>query len=305
MMDILRQRLFISHDSKSQRSITSEYTIRSRRDNLTNLIFISKNVLPNLIIHDDKDNVLPVMPTTSVKQLLQFFLTQSNESQKEKLEFLMSEIDNGGLHLIWIKIPKHRSLQKNEVRSIILNYSPKYNNHQNSVLRLKIKKQKYPLYYTLFTPYEFDFKQTSYVILSKGQIKSSYDKPNNVEKIKTHNSDIFRITSKADTDFAILYSFRPSSEATFSTKFGVGVLIGLFSAVSLIRFFDLFENYTLIQNQTQIALFIIGGSLLLPQLTGNNFIRRAQIKYYLIPVVLGIILLIWGITLPVSPGLDI
>ena len=236
---------------------------------------------------------------------MQSFLTTSSKSQKEKLEYLLSEIDNSRLHLIWVKIPKDRSLKKNEIRSIILNYSPKYNNRSNSALRLKIKQQKYPLYYTLFTPYEFDFKQTSYATLSEGQVNSSYKQPSNVEIIKTHNSYIFRITSKTDTAFAILYSFRPSSEATLSTKFGIGVLSGLAIVVFIVRSFDLVQNDTFIQSQIQIALFIIGGSLLLPQLTGNNSIRRTQMNYYLIPALFGVGLLIWGIISPAGLGSDI
>ena len=49
MMEILRQRLFISHDSTSQRNIVSEYTIRSNHDKLTNLFFYLKKCLAKFI----------------------------------------------------------------------------------------------------------------------------------------------------------------------------------------------------------------------------------------------------------------
>ena len=234
------------------------------------------------------------MPTKYVKQLLEYFLEKSTVDQRNKLEYIISQINSGQLYLIWIKIPKHNALQKNEIRNIMLNYSPKDKDKKDTRFRIKIQRQKYPLYYSLFTPNEFNFNQTKYEILDEnnGQVFASYTQPENVEKIKTHNSYVFRLNSDSNSDFAILYSFKPSSAATFSTKLGVAILSGLFVITCLVNFTS-DPQHELIQNRTQIALFIIGGALLLPQLTGNNSIRHTQIKLYLVPAILGCVLLLW------------
>ena len=263
-MEILRQRLFISHDNKSQRSITNEYTILSKKSDLTNLIFISKNVLPNLLVQDDQGTILSVMPTKYTKELLQQFVEKSFGLEKEKLKFFISEITKNKLHLIWIKIPKNNALKINEIRNFTLSYSPKHSELPKSILIMKIKKQPYPLYYTLFTPNEFDFEQTSYMILKDGQITISHTQPDCVEKIKTHNSNIFRLTSDIDTNFAIAYSFKPTSEATFSTKLGVCALMILATPAYAVQILGNYEDSLLYQYHVQIALFIIGGALLLP-----------------------------------------
>ncbi len=294
IMEILRQRLFISHDSQAQRSITSEYTIRSKRDNLTNLIFISKNILPNLLVTDEKNNTLPIMPTKYVKQLLYSFLEKSSKKDVQKLTHIIKQIDSGHLNLIWVKIPKITALTRNEVRTIILHYSPNYN-MVGSTLRLNVKTQKYPSYYSLYAPEDYDFKQTSYALLENNGIATTAKRPKHVEQFRTYNASVFRISAKLDNDLAILYSFKPSSETTFSTKLGVGVLSLIFCAVLLLHITEWVRIESIMSSQVSIALFMIGGSLVLPQLTTRDSIRRNQFKLYLIPIVLGMVLLIWGL----------
>ena len=299
MMEILRQRLFISHDSKSQRNIVNEYTIRSKKDNLTNLIFISKNIMPNLLVEDNKRNILPVMPTDYTRKLLEHFLKEGTSDQKKKLEYIISEISENRLHLIWIKLPKHEALESNEVRTFTLSYSPVYNAAiSNPFFVIKIKKQSYPLYYSLITPNEFDFNQTLYLVWRSQSLRLTTKGPECVEKMRIYNSNVFRLSSNVDS-FAIVYSFKPTYEATLSTKIGVGVLVGLAALSFLLSFVLSSANLEKINSdyQIQIALFIIGGSLLLPQLTNNNAIRRQQVKYYLFPVGLGCLLLAYGLSI--------
>ena len=76
MVEILRQRLFISHDQKKQQSITNEYTIKSKRDDLTNIIILQDIFLPNLLVRDNNGSILPVMTTSETLKLLKYFLAQ-------------------------------------------------------------------------------------------------------------------------------------------------------------------------------------------------------------------------------------
>ena len=78
MMEVLRERLFISHDSDKQRQITAEYTIRSNKSKLTNIIILSDEFLPNLVVQDEKTNMMSVMPNKYVKLLLENFILKTN-----------------------------------------------------------------------------------------------------------------------------------------------------------------------------------------------------------------------------------
>lgn len=99
-IDILRQRLFISHDDREQRDIVSEYTIRSKRKKLTNIIILYEKFLPNLLAQDEKNNMLSIMPTEYVNTLLLKYLNESQGDEKTKLKTIIEKIKNKQLHLI-------------------------------------------------------------------------------------------------------------------------------------------------------------------------------------------------------------
>ena len=295
MIEILRQRLFISHDHKEQRSIVSEYTIKSKREKLTNIIILSDKFLPNLLVRDEDDSILPVMTTRDVKKLISHFIEKSSNETQEKLEHLNSKINAEELHMIWIKIPKNKSLYKDEVRTFTLNYSPHHIDPPRSVLKMKIKKQPYPLYYTLFTPNEFDFAQTRYGFIKDGKIKQSYHQPEYVQKFRTYNSNLFRIISHIEDGFKISYSFKPTRTSTAPTKIGLFTLAGLSLAIVTFKYIVYLGDPPddgIFAKQLEIGLFVIGGSLLLPQLTNNYSIRARYTWWYLLPIGLGIGILI-------------
>ena len=293
MIEILRQRLFISHDHKEQRSIMSEYTIKSKKNKLTNILIMSDKFLPNLLVHDENGSVLPVMTTRDVKKLITYFIEKkSNDAQK--LEQINSKIETEELHMIWIKIPKNKSLNKNEIKTITLNYSSHYGNPK-SVLKMSIKKQPYPLYYTLFIPDEFDFGKTQYSFIKDGKIRQSAKRPEHIQKFKTYNSNLFRIISDNPHSFEILYSFKPASASVAPTMIGFIGLVGLSSAMVILKYIVYLgdpPNVGIFAKQIEIGLFIIGGSLLLPQLTNNYAIRAKYTLGYLMSIIMGILILI-------------
>ena len=93
MMEVLRERLFISHDSSKQRQITAEYTIRSNRENLTNIIILSEDFLPNLMVRDEHNNIMSIMPNRYVKILLSNFIEKTGNELKEQLENILQKIN--------------------------------------------------------------------------------------------------------------------------------------------------------------------------------------------------------------------
>ncbi len=224
MVEVLRQRVFISHDHKTQRGILNEYTIRAKRSGLTDVMILSDIFLPNLMVNDEGGSTLSVMTTNNVKDLIRYFI-EKDPSNAEKLELLKSRIESGKLHMIWIKIPKSKAMVKNEIRTITLNHSP-YHEKAKCAMTMHIKNQPYPLYYTLFTPDEFDFGKTQYRFVDNDRIIRTYQKPEYVQKYRTHDSNSLRIKS-GNPSFQISYSFKPTSTSTAPTKMGICALVGL------------------------------------------------------------------------------
>ncbi len=235
------------------------------------------------------------MATKDAKKLILHFINTDSGEIREKLETLHSKIDLEKLHMIWIKIPKNKALNKNEIRTFTLNYSPHHTKHSKSVLKMTIKKQPYPLYCTLFTPNEFDFAQTKYGTIEGNEVEQSHQQPSYVQKFKTYNSTLFRITSGHENSFEISYSFKPASTSAAPTKFGLYTLIVISSLILIFKYGIYLGNPPdtgIFAKQIEMGLFIIGGSLLLPQLTSNQSIRARYVIRYLIPVVMGILILI-------------
>jgi len=294
MIDIVRERLFIQHDYQKQRGIVAEYTIRSNRDDLSNLIFLSEDFLPNLLVVDESNSVLSVMPSDYVNTLLDIYYNDSSGAEKDKIGSLISKIQDNKLHLIWVKIPEKSKLVENEIRTITLSYSSTQAKKE-PVLRMKVKNKNYPLYYTLYTPSDFDFEKTQYDYLKRGQIVSTHTRPEYVETFRTYNSRLFRIVSDIESGFEISYSFKPTTQSTMATKIGLITLSLLGFAVLVLKLAVHYGGmqFDILEKEVEIGLLTIGGSLVLPQLTGNDSIRMQYTKYYILPIALGAMILAW------------
>lgn len=291
---ILRLRLFILHEHREQISIESEYTIKSKSKGLENIMIVTDGFMPNLKVKDNDGHVLSVMTREDTQRLIRQYIKKSHGERRTKYEDLLSKISSGQLHVVWIKLPKSRAMIKNEIRTFVLAYSP-YETESNSLLTIQVKERTYTLYYTLFAPDEFDFKNTRYRLNKDNAIKPSAEKPDNVQTFKTYNSTIFRITSKFKDNFEILYSFKPASASSMPTKIGLWTLAGFAAAILALKhvvFWGEPPDIAVFSRQIEIGLFTIGGSLLLPQLASNRFVRSRYTKWYWIPVALGALLLV-------------
>ena len=295
MMEIIRQRLFISHDQKKQQSIKNEYTIKSKIDDLTNIIIMQDEFLPNLVVHDNDGSVLPVMTTNDILRLLQHSSTHESEEHQKIIEHICTNITLNKLHIIWIKIPKNRSLSKDEIRIITLNYSQHHPDKSEPMLQMKIKKQPHSLYYTLFTPDEFDFDSTMYGSINNNKMVYSQTLPDHVEKFKTFDSNLLRIPEDIEDGFEIKYSFKPKPASIVPMQIGAIALLLLPSIFLVLRYLVFWNDppdLDIFAKHVEIGLFVIGGSLILPQLTSNHSIRAKYKWYYLTSIILGGILLL-------------
>ena len=186
------------------------------------------------------------------------------------MQRIRDKIVSKELHVIWIKIPKNRSLAENEIRTITLSYSPHQPNRSESVLKMRIKKQPYSLYYTLFAPDEFDFDSTKYGSLKNNKMIYSQTQPDHVEKFKTFDSSLLRIFAHIEDGFEIKYSFKPKSTSIAPMQIGAVALLLLPSAFLVLRYLVFWNDppdFEIFTKHVEIGLFVIGGSLILPQLT--------------------------------------
>ncbi len=94
-MEIIRQRLFIEHDSANQKRITVEYTIRSK---LKNIFLNCDKFLPSLMIQDEKNTILPLMSSKDIEILYTYHIENSSGSEKSLLENELKEIQDQKKH---------------------------------------------------------------------------------------------------------------------------------------------------------------------------------------------------------------
>ena len=295
MMSVVRERYFIQHDYQKQRAITAEYTIQSNKDGLTNLIFLSESFLPNLLVMDESRNVLSIMPSEHVSTLFNMYYESSQGYEKDKLKMIISKIQTNELHLIWVVIPEQSKLKKNEIRTIVLNYSSIHIENKEPVLKMRIKNMPYRLYYTLYTPSDFDFEKTKYSYWQNNHKFTTYNKPDSVELFRTYNSRLFRTISNTEFGLEMTYSFQPTPQSTIATKIGLGTLSFLSFGILIAKLITSNSDiqFDLLTKDIEIGILIIGGSLVLPQLTANDSIKSKYSRYYILPIILGALILIW------------
>ena len=291
-MEILKLTYFIFH-LNDKRDISVEYSIKSNRKELTNIIIMTEAFLPNLTVRDENNHVLPVLSRRELMGLFDQF--EVNEPGLDKLEDFYSEMESKGLHLIWIKLPKEKSMADKEIRTITLHYSPYPQLALNSIFKLTVQSKPYSLYYNFISPDEFNFGKIKYNYLENDKIKQNSQPPAHARQFRTNNSISLQIPS-GSPDFEIEYSFRPKPNTTASLKVGVwflSVLSSLILAWNLGISLNYLPASELFDKQIEIGLFVMGGSLILPPLIANQGIRTGYIRWYLVPMFLGALILLW------------
>lgn len=297
-MEILRQRVFIKHGVTERKVMIEEYTIRSKKDDLSNIIFITKQLLPNLEIYDDQNHLLPVMPTTYSTKLIEMYIKKSKTEQiRSDLKKLLSNLKNKSLFLIWIKLSSTAKFSKDEVRQITLRYTPEREDiSRNEKLRLIITPADYPLYYSLLSPNYFKINKIKFEYFDEYGNMATVNKMNNVRKFSSPNSLYVRVDPNIKSEFVIIYSFSPEPHIVLLPKLGAGILT-VISFYVLLIVFDCAEyepscTLDVVTNSFHIGLFILGSSLVLPMLNNDESVRISMYKWYLLPMILGAFILL-------------
>ena len=288
-MEIIRQRLFIDHDNKNQRQITVEYTIRSKLPKLKNIFLNYEKFLPSLVIQDEKNSQIPLMPSRDVEILYQYHIDKTNSDEKSQLQSELQDIRSNKKYLIWISLKK-QPLSENEIKIFTLSYLPEIKNVKKPEIFIKINKQNYPVYYSLFSPNSFNFNKPKFTILTNNGIEIKKDPPEYVNIYNSYQSMALRVPTNIDYDFSVTYSLTPLPSSKVLTQ-----LCSFFLLALPVSFFIIPLIYTsgfepFFQKQVEVALFVIGASLLLPNIQPDHSIRRRLMLWYLLPIILGLIM---------------
>lgn len=287
-MDIIRQRLFITHDKTRQRQVNVEYTIRSKIPELKNIFLNYDKFLPSLLIQDERGSTLPLLSSRDTEILYSYHIDISNNEQKTQLQNELNDIKNKKIYLIWISL-KNKPIKENEVRTFTMTYLPEIESIKKPEIFIKFIHKNYPVYYSLFSPNNFNFSKPKFHIL-KNTGFSITNKAQNIDVFNSYQSLSLRITNKVDYDFGLIYSLNAIPDSKELTKIGAYFLIAL-PILFALTYFDPTSYELLHQKKIEFSLFIIGASLLLPNIQPDSSIRRELTLWYILPIIFGLLLI--------------
>ena len=233
-MEIMRQRLFITHDIQSQSRIKIEYMIRSKTDELLHVFLKYGKFLPGLVIRDENGSILPFMSGNDIELLYRTHIKQSTTQEKAILEKELREIKDRKNHLIWISL-KNRPLRKGKTLIFTMEYVPQNEDVKNSEMSLMIKKEDFPVYYVLYSPKRFDFKKPKFEIVKDGRIKPVTKLPDHVDVYNSYRSMSLRVGEDVEYEVVLSYSFSASTSSKTLTYVGAAVL-SVFPILYLVPF---------------------------------------------------------------------
>lgn len=295
LMEIVRERSFITHNSKDQQSITIEYTIKSNKDKLKNIFLIFNEFLPSLVIKDQHNSILSLIPSRNLHKLCRIMMKKVNEKEKKLLEKKLVKIRSNKEHVIWFSLLA--PMGKSEIRTFTLTYIPESHLKDKPYMKIKIKKKYYPVYYSLFSPKNFDFVDVKYIYKKDNITKKESQPPPFVKVFSGSQTLSLRITAKSSPYFILTYRLKVQRLAKFSTLVGTLLLTGLSVVFLALKVFDSLVNVQdILDKNIEIGLFVMGASLILPRLQSDDEVRRRLVLYYLIPFAFGLAVLLSKIT---------
>ena len=144
-------------------------------------------------------------------------------------------------------------------------------------LEIIAKNIRCQVYYTLYTPDDFNFEKAQYKYPKNNKLVTTDTIiDNNVEIIYTYNSKLIRIMKNIKYNFGVTYSFKPATQSIIATKIALATLLLFSSAYLSLHIVDYFMNIQLaiLDANIKIEIFVIGGSLILAQLSSYYQIRQ-------------------------------
>ena len=249
--------------------------------------------LPNLKVTDAEGVVYPVMPNEHVKSLLK----NSNVSVDHLgTEQLHDDILHHKKFLIWIKVPRNKKFEPDEVGVIYLDYDvekdslppPNWLKGREKKIVFDVSPAEYPVFWVLKKPEGYNLADIKYYEISEhgklSSLSSSVKNPD-VYLNKTSNSESFYI-KKRSTSVAVSYSFKPKRSIT-SLPFIFGVVLTLLIGVLVMDLIyitlDRLDNVISIASEKfTLGIFILASTMVIPRLISHVEIRHEYRWWYIL-----------------------
>lgn len=310
-VEIIRQRFFIDYTSKShKRYYSEEYTVRcltNNKNGIDNIFIRSPKLLPNLKIYDSDGTQLGLVTNRLSRALINNLLrnTQSSEVITE-LNTLLTDMAERRVFLLWIKLPANRRLMPKEVRVITLEYDAPIENFEKKDQVLEFHSSPYEVFYTINIPEDYEIDKEEFEIYESDgttlkDSQKSWKTPQRDAPFyfnENRGSISIRVNPNTPDLIKFIYSFKPKKNITALPQGVLFLLIGASivlvlsnlnyylancGAYDLCFFVPLFA-----QKQAEIAIGIIGGSLIVPNLIHNQEIRDSLKYWFLAPLIIAI-----------------
>jgi len=246
---IMRERIFIIHNSAKDRTIKHEYTLLNLMDNEIPSIFLPlSEFMIGLKVYDESGKELPIYTNDLTKKVL---------SVNKDFESIIKDIEERKQFLVWIKLPENEKIRKDQSKIIKLQYKNvtpvkmlKFTNSLHTWKKLKflfsvprfrtiytkLKGFSHDIFYIFSIPedYELDYE-------IKENVRLENDKPINLTKsdgvyINGDNNNLsIRIPPFSNaTSFNMIYDVIPEKGDRIFYAILVFFLIGLSTSFSLI-----------------------------------------------------------------------
>ena len=246
----------------------------------------------------------PVMSNHYTKALMEFWIDNTkNEEERNSLKDLLRQMNNQDIFVLWIKLPPCKSLIKNQVKVINLEYGASKENRKDDEIILKMPSgESHSVFYTIKQPVDYDFKKQSIFTIDEKRnnikIKSWKKTKQNLFYVN-ETQDSLSITSKPNSlnPIELHYKFKPKFKIISTPLTGIVFLIS--ASIFLLILNDCQINgcirlpipenwFSILDRKLEISGAIIGASLVLPRLVTNSSIRHSMLFLYFIPIGLAI-----------------
>lgn len=311
-VEIVRQRFFIDYTTKTNAYFSEEYTFLCRANKykkIENIILTTPVFLPNLKIYDYDGSLLPLANNELTKGLFEDALENStDEDEKESVKKLLDDMKHNRIFVLWIKLPRLNPLFGQGMRVIRLEYDARKEEVKDGEIELQFRSESpHDVFYIIKRPIDYDLTIKKITLVDDGE-KHVYNENLNNEGKKiinpneNHDSISIYLKPNVKAQMSITYEFKPKKNIISFTRM---ILIFLAYVPSQLFIFHLCSlNLTcnsylpsniahLLDKDVEIGVGVIGASIVIAGLINNSDIRGSLKWWYLAPVVITIIFLIF------------
>ena len=307
--EIVRVRNFVSHDHGRVTDIDKEITIRSAAEPSDHILLESGEFLPSLRMSDSSGEEYPLMPSKHLRIMLEDAAAAGND--RPRAARLLADINSRKTHLLWFRIPPHKTLRPNETRILHLTYEhPKKDDGPLGGVRslmaraitIKVSPAlSVPTTWVLSKPGDYNISRRRYMGIKDGAQVDMGSWDDNADAVFCNDTE--KSTSlhvKPDRNGAVLhYSLTPKKIVLAVPVAAIAMLSLLAASVGASPHVDAGSPLrpiadAIVLHALPILLFIAASSLVVPRLIDDAYLRGALLWMYFVPVGLALCsLVLW------------